>query len=373
MTDVVIIGGGPAGITAGVVLQKKGYQTCIIDWQVFPREKLCAGVMTIKSMKLLQHIYKEINFEDLEINYINKIELFYKDVIIGKYTVRNKYGVVNRAKFDNILLRYYQDIGGRLLDGQKQFKICYDKNTIKLDYGEEIEYRFLIGADGINSRVREYVQRKWKSSILCFEKFIPNNLKEDTIKIYFGSMLGGYCWRIPGKDRIGIGLGEFYVRKWKRDVAKYAEFYRKQGIEDMTGIRGAFVSSGYYVKKPVKDNVLLVGDAAGLVDAMSGEGIFFALESGKQAALSIIECIENGKLLTQYLKRIKRIHKKMNEQSKFNKILYVPGLQRMCINYIKNNPCYAQAILEDAMSSYRSGYIREIFRNNFWTKKMNKT
>lgn len=373
MTDVVIIGAGPAGITAGVVLQKKGYQTCIIDWQIFPREKLCAGVVTTKAVKLLQRIYREVNFKDLDINYINKIEIFYKSTIIGKYTVRNKYGVVNREKFDNVLLKYYQDIGGRLLDGQKQYKIHYDKNTVRLDSGEEIKYRFLVGADGINSRVREYVHRKWKSSILCFEKFIPNDLQEDTIKIYFGSMLGGYCWRIPGKDRIGIGLGEFYVRRWKRDVRKYAEFYRKQGVEDITDIRGAFVSCGYYVKKPVKNNVLLTGDAAGLVDAMSGEGIFFAIESGRQAALSIIECIEKNKSLTEYFKRINRIHKRMNEQNKFNKILYVPGFQRMCIKYIKNNPRYTQAILEDAMSSYRSGYIKEIFRNNFCNKKMNKT
>ncbi len=46
MEDVVIIGAGPAGITAGVVLQKKEYQTCIIDWQVFPRKKLCAAAIT---------------------------------------------------------------------------------------------------------------------------------------------------------------------------------------------------------------------------------------------------------------------------------------------------------------------------------------
>ena len=209
MTDVVIIGGGPAGITAGVMLQKKGFRTCIIDWQIFPREKLCAGVVTTKTMKLIEYIYKGLNIEDLEMNYINKIEMFYKDTIIGKYTVKNRYGVVNRKKFDNVLLKYYRDSGGRLLDGQKQYQIYYDKNMVTLDSGEEIKYDFLIGADGINSRVRTYVQRKWKSSILCFEKFIPNDLKENTIKIYFGLMLGGYGWRIPGKDRIGFGLGEF--------------------------------------------------------------------------------------------------------------------------------------------------------------------
>ncbi len=59
------------------------------------------------------------------------------------------------------------------------------------------------------------------------------------------------------------------MREWKRDVRKYAEFYGGQGIENLTGIRGAFVSCGYYVQKLVKNNVLLAGDAAGLIDVMS--------------------------------------------------------------------------------------------------------
>lgn len=364
MIDVVIIGGGPAGVTAGVVLQKKGYRTCIIDWNTFPREKLCAGVVTTKTMKLIRHIYKGLNIDDLEINYINKMEIFYKNTLIGKYVVENEYGVVDRKKFDNILINYYQRMGGQLLDGQKQYQICYEKNTIKFSNGEKMNYRFLIGADGINSRIRMYVQRNWKSAILCFEKFIPNELNEDTIKIYFGEMLGGYCWRIPGKDRIGIGLGEFYIKNRKRKIEKYSRFYEEQGVAELTGIRGAFVSSGYYVKKPVKNNVLLVGDAAGLVDAMSGEGIFFAMESGRQAALSIIDYLEKGKSLMRYLKRIRRIHQKMDEQNKFNKLLYVPGMQKICMNYIKNNSSYTEAVLENVMSSYKSGYVKEIIQNS---------
>lgn len=363
MKDVVIIGGGPAGITAGVVLQKRGYQTCIVDTQVFPRPKLCAGVVTTKTIKLMQRVYDGLDINSLNINYIDKISLFYRDMIIGKYTVKNKYGVVNRREFDNILINYYKSVGGMVLDGQKNYQICYDRNLIDLCNGEKIEYRYLIGADGINSRVRTYVQRNWKTSILCFEAFIPNDLQEKTIEIYFGKMLGGYCWRIPYKDRVGIGLGEFYIRYWKRNIKKYSAFFKEQGVDNLENIKGAFVSSGYFVKKPVKNNVLLVGDAAGLVDAMSGEGIFFAMESGRQAALTISESFQYNKTLTLYLKRIKRIHKRMKEQSKFNKLLYIPGFQKMCMWYMKNNPWFTKSVLEDAMSSYRSGYIKTVVRN----------
>ncbi len=130
--------------------------------------------------------------------------------------------------------------------------------------------------------------RSWKASVLCFEKFIPNLSNEDTIKINFAGILGGYSWRIPGKDRIGVGLGEFYIRGMKKKPIKYKRYFESQGIKDINSIKEAFVSFGNFVRKPVKNNVLLVGDAAGLVDAMTGEGIYLAIESGWQVSLATI-------------------------------------------------------------------------------------
>lgn len=304
MVDVVIIGGGPAGISAGTVLQRKGYKTCIIDTCIFPREKLCAGVLTSKSLKLIQHIYKNLNFDGMDIRDINKIELLYNGKTIGKYTVDNAYRVINRTEFDNELLKYYKKVGGMVLDGQKDYKLVYEKSVVVLSDGKEIPYRVLIGADGINSKVRSYVGHLWKASVLCFEQFIPNLSGEDTIKIDFAGILGGYSWRIPGKNRIGVGLGEFYIRGMKKKPTKYRRYFNSQGISDISNIKGAFVSFGNFVRKPVKNNVLLVGDAAGLVDAMTGEGIYFAIESGRQASLTIIDQIERNIPLSTYIKRI---------------------------------------------------------------------
>lgn len=112
-------------------------------------------------------------------------------------------------------------------------------------------------------------------------------------------------WRIPGKDRIGVGLGEFYIRGMKREPKKYRKLFQDQGV-DLKDVKGAFVSFGNFVKKPIKNNILLVGDAAGLIDAMTGEGIFFAVESGKQAALAIKDCLEKGIPLAAYTERIKK-------------------------------------------------------------------
>ncbi|MDE7331103.1 MAG: tryptophan 7-halogenase [Lachnospiraceae bacterium] len=350
-------------MSAATVLQRKGYKTCIIDSQVFPREKLCAGVLTVKSIRLLQYIYKDLNLENLNIKHINKIVLLNNRETIGKYTLANPYSVINRTEFDNALLQYYKNIGGLVFDGQKNYTIAYDKNLVKLSDGNEITYRFLIGADGINSKVRANRWQGWKASILCFEKFIPNTTNEDTIKINFGGMLGGYSWRIPGQDRIGIGLGEFYIKGMKRKPDKYRKYFNAQGVTDINGMKGAFVSFGNFVPNPVKQNILLAGDAAGLVDAMTGEGIYFAIESGRQAALAIIELLEKGTPLSTYTNRIKRIHKKIKEQSIYNKMLYVPILQLISLQHIKKNPEFGQSVLENAVSTYHTGYTKELQQN----------
>lgn len=363
MVDVVIIGGGPAGLTAGTVLQRKGYKTCIIDCQVFPREKLCAGVLTTKSIELLKKIFKGISLEKLALKNINKITLLYNTRVIGEYTVSNAYSVINRKIFDNELLQYYRQVGGVIFEGEKKYEILYDKNMIRLDDGKTVQYHCLIGADGINSKVRRYVQHSWKASILCFEEFIPNISNEDNIQIDFGGVLGGYFWRIPCEDRIGIGLGELYIKGMKRNPRKYKSFFGKNGIEKKENFKGAFVSCGHFVRKPIKDNVLLVGDAAGLVDAMTGEGIFFAMESGKQAAVTIVNYFERGESLNAYLRRINTIHSKMREQCVYNKFLYAPIIRRLSLQYIRKNSKFVFRVLNNVIPTYRTGYTQEILKN----------
>lgn len=363
MVDVVIIGGGPAGVSAGTVLQRKGYRTCIIDARIFPREKLCAGVLTVKSIKLIHYIYKDMSFDDMDMRDIHKIELLYNSKVIGKYTVDDAFRVINRTKFDNELLNYYKKVGGTVYDGQNNYRIVYDKSMVVLSDGTKIPYRVLIGADGINSKVRSYVGHSWKASVLCFEKFIPNLSDEDIIKIDFAGILGGYSWRIPGKDRIGVGLGEFYIRGMRKKPARYKRYFECQGVKDISSIKGAFVSFGNFVRKPVKNNVLLVGDAAGLVDAMTGEGIYFAIESGWQASLAIIDYLKRNVPLITYISRIRKIHKKIREQSVYNKFLYVPILQLISLRYIRKNPKFVQSVLDNAISTYRTGYMKEIQQN----------
>lgn len=95
---------------------------------------------------------------------------------------------------------------------------------------------------------------------------------------------------------------------------------------------------------------------------MTGEGIYFAIESGRQASLAITDYLKSNVPLTAYVKKIKKLHRKIKEQSIYNKLLYVPILQRISLRYLQKNPNFVQNILNNAVSTYRTGYLKEIRR-----------
>lgn len=110
--------------------------------------------------KICQIIYKDLNFDILNMRDIHEIVLLYNYRTIGKYIVSHAFRVINRTEFDNELLKYYRHVGDTILDGQKSYKIDYEKNTISLPDNQKIQYRFLIGADGVNSKARSHIRHK---------------------------------------------------------------------------------------------------------------------------------------------------------------------------------------------------------------------
>lgn len=346
MFDIIIIGGGPAGTTTGTLLQRQGYKTCIIDSKVFPREKLCAGVLTPKSISCIEQVFEGLDLAKLQLQELCHINFFYNDNALGSFKLQSPFRAANRSIMDYELLKYYQSVGGKVYQGQRDYKIQYDKNQMILADGTTLDYKVLVGADGINSHVRRFVDSGWKTAFFCFETYIPNVDKEETIQIYFTRKTKGYYWRIPGKERIAIGLASAYKVGDKDCIDNYKDFFHKQGIKDLSNVKGYFYSYGDYVKKPVKDNVILVGDAAGLIDAITGEGLYYALESGHQAGLFIVDYLEQKESLDKYAARLKEIHAGIDQQKLYNKFIYAPFVKDMGFKYMKEHPDKVQRVLD---------------------------
>lgn len=311
--DVAVVGAGPAGSTAAYILSKKGYKVVLLDKETFPRKKLCGGCLTAKTLRLLNHLFQEPEESLTQKNIINfksnQYEIRYKtETLIHKHSALTFY-FIDRATYDTFLLQKAKEIGADVIEGEKvnQLELNTEANkcTIITSGNRVINARFIIGADGANSTIRtKYFQQaklntRWHHNLAyCLEVFPSReeNLHNlDYPILSFGYLRYGYAWLFPNKNRLVVGMGGLH-RKNKNLTTVFKAFLDDYHIKnaDLSNLKGHPLPYGNFMKKPIQGNLLLVGDAAGLVDPMLGEGIYQAHKSGELAAQAIMETLENN-------------------------------------------------------------------------------
>jgi geranylgeranyl reductase family protein len=310
--DVIIAGGGPAGSSAGYILTKQGFNVLIIDRATFPRPKLCGGLLSLKSLSLLNAIFED-NIQPSKnnspINYCtDHYEINYKaERIISKKKTDLTFCFVDRKVFDNYLLERAKGIGTKVIEGEAVKSVDFSKCEIITSNGNKFSSNFIIGADGVNSAVRrEFInkglidKKKWRYDMATGLECYVNrkDLKDDWFDhpvLYFGFINCGYAWMFPNKDRLVLGLGGLN-RKNKgnfNDSLKRFTIALKINPNLTYSMKGHPIPFGNFKITPVyKDNIFLIGDAGGFVDPLFGEGIYYAFETGLFAALSIYRKIK---------------------------------------------------------------------------------
>lgn len=291
--DVIIIGCGPAGVAAAKIMLKNNVNFCMIDKETFPRKKLCAGGLTDKSIRVLDELgleYKSVIKQECS-SFLLKTKNKMRSLVIKK-----SIAMVDRTEFDNNNLKQIKVANKNIFEGEKILDIT--ENIIKTDK-DKYEFKYVILADGVNGYSRKY--SKLKNVGFSVEIDILNIDKN--IMISFDTVRDGYAWVFPKADYSTVGLGKF--KNVKDDYKKLLrDFCLESNIDyKEEDVRGYPIPAGGRLRKPVIDNKILVGDAAGLVDPISGEGIYYALVSGKYAAEVIIKKLNNNKV------NLKRLYK----------------------------------------------------------------
>jgi len=303
--DIIIIGAGPSGIVLGIMLQQKGLSVVIIDKCFFPRDKLCGGLLTIKSQTFLKSIVGDTDgfFKDIQGKRIEHINVVTKNDIMQYKKRFNPFIIVNRKDFDNALVLRYKSLGGAIYEGCRVQEIDYSNNNLKLSDGCMLSYRFLIGADGIYSSIRKFVDPHYKPDGLCFESYIDDenpDFNKNTMYLLYNSYKYGYGWIFPREGDFVAGFGG--------TIGIHKQSSRFDSIIKSLGISAKYKSRhfafGRFVKHPIKENVLLIGDAAGLADPISGEGISYAFLSAKFAYRHVTAKKPNN----AFIYRMKGIH-----------------------------------------------------------------
>lgn len=325
--DIAIIGAGPAGSTAAYLLRKVGLNVILVDKYFFPRDKLCGGLVSTKALKLLERIFDEteeslnqkqiINFSS------NKFEFVCKKKSLAKCYTKIPTHFVERTVYDKFLLDKAVDSGTMIICGEEVKKVDLDSNNLITSKGNTISSKYIIGADGANSILRKEFEKlgaidkeSWIANLgFALETFIAKekiSFEKNIMYLYFGYMKTGYAWVFPNKDKVVVGIGGLLKELNNKDFKNiFTQFLRSLGLDKKTidgcieEIRGHPIPFGNFVENPVYKNSILIGDAAGLVNPVTGEGIYYAQRSAEIAVEAILEDYTNqGNLVEDYTRNL---------------------------------------------------------------------
>lgn len=376
---VIIVGGGPSGAGAGIRLQQAGMGTCIVERAIFPRQKLCGGLVTQKTRDLLLSLLSGMTEEELLRNvsagHHNRLKLFNRMEVASDVEIGIPFELVHRRVYDHFLIRQYLESGGTLLEGEGICRLDTENKELQTSTGRVLTYDTLIAADGANSWVRNCLGMRYGKRIFCME--IHTALEDydfDGIGIFFDLPDIVYGWVFPKKDGYCIGIGS-----WERPGTDYREvfrdFLRGLGVRNLERypLKGAFVPGGGFLKKPVcGGSLLLVGDAAGFADPLTGEGLYFSLYSGIQAAEAVLAHPDSP--AKDYLRRICPIQESIRSVSRirilFRKPFYQFWLQRVggyhdYVRYFSDHQLSqvpGSGIIGGLLKKVFSHYLRHFFR-----------
>lgn len=299
--DAIVVGAGPAGCACAYDLASSGKSVLLLDKADFPRVKACAGGLTMKTVRALRY-----SVEPVVRQTISKIVLEERDT--SRVPVRSRKSIcvmTVRAELDAYCLKKTIEAGASFKRISGLGSITQDEDGVTVAaYDTVFRGRFLIGADGVNSQVRRMTgDAPWFKKGLAIEVDVRRNASGDDLVFDFAPVAQGYGWVFPKYDHVNIGL---YSIDSNEDLSRgrvAAYVAHRFGVEAKTEkFIGQYVGFGAAQFSGRSGRVLLVGDAGGFVDPLTGEGIYGAITSGQAAAKAITGASNDGAVFETFLR-----------------------------------------------------------------------
>jgi geranylgeranyl reductase family protein len=329
--DVIVVGAGPGGSAAAYHLAQAGLDVALLEKTTFPREKVCGDGLTPRAVKALVGMGIDVS-EDAGWLHNKGLRIYGGGMRLelpwpelGDYP---GYGLVRpRQDFDDILARQAVKAGARLIERTNVTGPVQDESgrvvgvtTKNTESKEELTYRapIVIAADGVSARFALALglhKRDDRPMGVAYRRYYTSPRHDDDfleswLELWDGKpgesrLLPGYGWIFgmgDGTSNIGLGVlntssafgNVDYRDLLRRWLTTMPEEWGYQEDNATGPIRGAALPMGFNRVPAYTNGVLLVGDSAGTVNPMNGEGIPYAMESGEMAARAAIQALARG-------------------------------------------------------------------------------
>jgi geranylgeranyl reductase family protein len=286
--DVIVVGAGPAGSTAARECATRGLSVLLLDKAEFPRDKPCGGAVSVRAANLLP-----FDLAPVTERVITGLQLTIRQSkAFTHHTSKELVYLTQRSRLDAFLLDRALEAGVLLRESATVKEIARRPTHVVVRTGSEVvEGTALVAADGANGQTarKAGIETRLKHWIALEGNITPPNGVPDewgqVLGLDLGGMEGGYGWIFPKADHLNIGLGGWkYIGSTLRERLDGLVRYYGYAPSDVWGLRGHHLPMRQRGSTLADGNVLLVGDAAGLIDPISSEGIFSAIWSGRAAA-----------------------------------------------------------------------------------------
>ncbi|HPN32701.1 MAG TPA: geranylgeranyl reductase family protein [bacterium] len=379
--DVIVIGAGPAGSSAARHTANNNLKTLLIDKSVFPRIKPCAAGLPKHIKEILDFDYSKV------LKKISTATIFTFNMK-SPVKIQNdevKIEMTMRSDFDTLLVENAVNSGVEFRDGQRAVGIEEDIDSVKVITEKENYFaKYVIGADGAFSVVAKslgLMKDRVMGWSINAEVYVSSGQLErhgDMVNIEMGLVPAGYAWIFPKGDHLSCGIGTNMTKNifnFKKYLFDYLNNHDSTKNYTKIFMKGHPLPHSYSEKIKINTNrVFLAGDAASLVEPLSGEGIYYAIKSGITAAKHILENIRINSSPENYSKEIDNTLRKEFYYAErfarifhqFPKLTYELGVSNKLVNgkflslltggttyqkmYEELKPLYSNAFFKPAVS-----------------------
>jgi geranylgeranyl reductase family protein len=292
--DAIVVGAGPAGSTAAYHLASSGARVLLLDRARFPRDKPCGGGVTERAARLLPFpidpVVEDVAMRvDLRLRYGRTFER--GDCVPLVY-------LTQRKRLDHFLVQRAVSASAEFRDGARVTSVESGAAGVAVTAaGERLEGDVLIGADGVNGLCARALNLGGNRHVgVALEGNLPNaKLERDyrsKIVLEFGVVPGGYAWVFPKGDHANFGVGGWGSEgpELREHLRRLCEAHRVSA-DDLQEVRGYRLPLRSPQSTLARGRALVVGDAAGLIDPVSGDGMFEGFLSSRYAAGAVLDLL----------------------------------------------------------------------------------
>lgn len=292
--DVIVVGAGPAGSTAAYRLARAGASVLVLERARFPRDKPCGGGLTSRAVRLLPFPVDAV-VEDS----VSCLEVSLRQARRFERRSRSPLALMTQRRLlDAYLAERASEAGAEVRDGCRATGVSASSSGTEVTVeGERLQGRVLLGADGINGITAKALGLGRDDHGVALEANVPYDAARRAryrgrIVLELAIVPGGYGWVFPKGDHFNIGVGG-----WKEEAPRLrqrlGEFSAAHGIatDELEGTRGYRLPLRNPGAPLARGAAAVIGDAAGLVDPLTGDGIYEAFGSGKLAAEAALDVL----------------------------------------------------------------------------------